>query len=159
MHPIKPIFDKNSRVLILGTMPSPKSRESGFYYMHPRNRFWPVMENILGEKAPQDSAGKAEWLLSHGIALWDVLKSCEIESASDSSIKNPVVNDFGEIFRTADILKVFATGKKAAQLYSRYSEWSKRYPITALLSTSPANCGFNMERLTEDYRRILEFTF
>lgn len=155
VHPLKPIFDKDSRVLILGSMPSPKSRERGFYYMHPQNRFWRVLESVFGEKIPDTNEGKTEWLLKHKIALWDVLKSCEIKSASDASIKNPTVNDFEIIFKTANIKRVFATGKKAAELYNKYSEWAKEYPIEALPSTSPANCRCGLDKLCAEYGKIL----
>ena len=159
VHPLAPVFDKDSRILILGTMPSPKSREYGFYYMHPQNRFWRVMESLFSQEIPNDNDEKRKWLLSHGIALWDVLKSCDIDNASDSSIKNPIVNDFEEIFKTAKIEKVFATGKKSAQLYNKYSKWAEEYPITALLSTSPANCRYSFEDIVNNYSEILKYTY
>ena len=121
IHAFDPVFDSESRILILGTMPSPKSRELGFYYSHPRNRFWPVLAEILGEEVPKTPEEKCDFCLRHKIALWDVLKECDIEGASDSSIKNAVPNDFSEILRTADIKAVFTTGATAGKLYKSFS--------------------------------------
>ena len=101
-HAFNPVFDIESRVLILGTMPSPKSRELGFYYSHPRNRFWPVMAEIFGEEQPKNPNEKEDFVLRHKIALWDVLKECDIDGASDSSIKNAVPNDLSIIFDKAE---------------------------------------------------------
>ena len=158
IHPLKPIYNSDSRILILGTMPSPKSREYGFYYMHPQNRFWRVMENLFGEALiPLSAEDKTKWLLKNRIALWDVLYSCDIESAADSSIKNPVANDLNIIFNSADIKKVYATGKKAAQLYNKYTDFGVKYPISTLPSTSPANCAFSLERLTQEYSQIKKY--
>lgn len=112
-HEFPPVFDENSRVLILGTIPSPKSRERGFYYMHPQNRFWRMLSEVLGEETPADITGRREMCLRRGVALWDVLAECSINGASDSSIKNAVPNRLDTIFQQADIRAVFTTGKKA----------------------------------------------
>lgn len=154
VHTLNPIFDKNSRVLILGTMPSPKSREYGFYYMHPQNRFWRVMGILFDESIPESAEEKTQWLKKHNIALWDVLHSCDIKNAADSTIKNPVINDLGLIFTTSDIKRVFATGKKAAELYNKYCPYAEKYPITTLPSTSPANCAYSLDRLIDEYSKI-----
>ena len=119
VHPLAPIVCPSSRVLILGTMPSPASREAGFYYGHPRNRFWPVMARVFGERVPQTNEERTELILTHGLALWDVLARCEIRGASDASIASPVPNDMRAVLDEAPIEAVFATGATAARLYRR----------------------------------------
>ena len=156
-HAFSPVFDSESRILILGTMPSPKSRELGFYYSHPRNRFWPVLAKIFGEEIPGTPEEKRNFCLRHKIALWDVLKECEIEGASDSSIKNAVPNDISIILNGADIKAVFATGTTAAKLYKKFIEPETKIPATALPSTSPANAKIGIEELAEKYKIILDF--
>ena len=121
IHAFSPVFDSESRILVLGTMPSPKSRELGFYYSHPRNRFWPVLAKLFGEEVPETPEEKADFCLRRKIALWDVLKECDIEGASDSSIKNAVPNDISVILKNADIKAVFTTGATAAKLYKKFS--------------------------------------
>lgn len=156
VHTIAPVYDENSRVLILGSMPSPKSREVGFYYGHPQNRFWRVLAEILNEEVPDDTLAKKSLVLRHHIALWDVLAECEIEGASDSSIKNPKINDMDIIFSRASIKAVFATGAKAAELYQklRKRDWPD---CIKLPSTSAANAAYSKERLKERYRVILDY--
>ncbi|MBR5310149.1 MAG: DNA-deoxyinosine glycosylase [Oscillospiraceae bacterium] len=156
-HAFNPVFDIESRVLILGTMPSPKSRELGFYYSHPRNRFWPVMAEIFGEEQPKNPNEKEDFVLRHKIALWDVLKECDIEGASDSSIKNAVPNDLSIIFDKADIRAVFCTGATAARLYKKYIEPKTNMAAFVLPSTSPANAKMGLGELCEEYRAILEY--
>ena len=116
-HEFQPIYDKDSKVLMLGTMPSPKSREVGFYYGHPRNRFWKVVSDVCGEALPETKEEKIAFALRNHIAVWDVLAGCEIHGADDSSIRNPEPNDMNRILKEADIQAIFATGQKAAQLY------------------------------------------
>ena len=118
IHEIPPVFDAQSRILILGTMPSPKSREAGFYYGHPQNRFWKALAAALRTPVPAPGERRA-YLLWHHIAMWDVLSRCDIIGAADSSIKNPKANDFSAIFAHAGIKKVFCTGITAARLYRR----------------------------------------
>ena len=156
-HAFDPVFDSESRILVLGTMPSPKSRELGFYYSHPRNRFWPVLAEIFGEEIPKTPEEKRDFCLRHKIALWDVLKECEIEGASDSSIKNAVPNDISIILNSADIKAVFATGTTAAKLYKKFIEPETKIPAIALPSTSPANAKVKFEELREEYRKIVEY--
>jgi len=156
-HAFAPVFDSESRILILGTMPSPKSRELGFYYSHPRNRFWPVMANIFGEEIPKTPEYKKAFCLRHKIALWDVLRECDIEGASDSSIKNAVPNDISVILNSADIKAVFATGTTAAKLYKKFIEPKTGIPEVALPSTSPANAKAKFEELAEKYKIILDY--
>ncbi len=155
-HEFPPVFDERSRVLILGTIPSPKSREQGFYYMHPQNRFWRMLCGMLGENIPSDIEGRRQLCLAHGIALWDVLESCEIEGASDNSIRNAKPNDLSRIFRAANIKAVFTTGKKAHELYQRYFSDDPHTEI-CLPSTSPANRTISETEMLEQYSRIAEF--
>ncbi len=157
-HNLKPIYDQNSKIIILGTMPSPKSREIGFYYSHPQNRFWKIMGQVLMQTIPESNEEKRELLLRNGIALWDVLKVCEIQGADDSSISNPVANDLSCIFREADIKAVFTTGKKATEYYNKLCK-SEAYPISPiyLSSTSPANCRIKFEDMVEEYRILRQY--
>ena len=155
IHSIEPIFDAESRVLILGTMPSPKSREVQFYYGHPQNRFWRVLAAVLGEEVPRSVPEKKAMLLRHRIALWDVLAECEITGASDSSIRNPVANDLSVILDHAPVQAVFTTGATAWKLYTRLQKPHTGIEAVRLPSTSPANCAVKMEALTEAYKAIL----
>ena len=155
IHSIEPIFDAESRVLILGTMPSPKSREVQFYYGHPQSRFWRVLAAVLGEELPQSVPEKKAMLLRHRIALWDVLAECEITGASDSSIRNPVANDLSVILDHAPVQAVFTTGATAWKLYTRLQKPHTGIEAVRLPSTSPANCAVKMEALTEAYKAIL----
>lgn len=157
IHPLEPIFDAHSKILILGTMPSPQSRARGFYYAHPQNRFWTVLSRLFAQDIPSDPAGRTGCLLTRGIALWDVLHACEIKNAEDGSIKNPVVNDLSLIFDRADIRAVFTTGRKATELYKRHCQKAFGAPPPHdLPSTSPANCRYTVEVLVECYRELLK---
>ena len=155
IHSIEPVFDAESRVLILGTMPSPKYREVQFYYGHPQNRFWRVLAAVLGEELPQSVPEKKAMLLRHRIALWDVLAECEITGASDSSIRNPLANDLSVILNHAPVQAVFTTGATAWKLYTRLQKPHTGIEAVRLPSTSPANCAVKMEALTEAYKAIL----
>ena len=155
IHSIEPVFDTESRVLILGTMPSPKSREVQFYYGHPQNRFWRVLAAVLGEEVPRSVPEKKAMLLRHRIALWDVLAECEITGASDSSIRNPVANDLSVVLDHAPVQAVFTTGATAWKLYTRLQKPHTGIEAVRLPSTSPANCAVKMEALTEAYKAIL----
>ena len=154
-HEIKPVFDSRSRVLLLGTMPSPVSREQGFYYGHPQNRFWRVLAAIFDEPAPRTIEEKQDILLRHHIALWDVLASCEIEGASDASIRDAQPNDLARVFDVADICAVFATGTKAGELYHKLVEPTLGVPCTTLPSTSPANAKMKLDNLADAYGKAL----
>ena len=167
-HPLEPVWNEQSRVLILGTMPSSKSREAGFYYMHPQNRFWRVLPQVFGEqlsRANGDSDREAavkerrDFLLRHKIALWDVLFSCDIQGAADASIKNAVPNDFHKIFARSKITRVFCAGKTAFSLWNKFcaEQYERRYHLTVecLPSTSPANASWSLERLVEEYSLFL----
>ena len=154
-HEIQPVFDSRSRVLLLGTIPSPASREQGFYYGHPQNRFWRVLGAIFNEPTPRTIEEKRDMLLRHRIALWDVLASCEIEGASDASIRDARPNDLARIFDAADIRAVFATGTKAGELYRKLIEPTLGVPCTTLPSTSPANAKMKLGDLTAAYSKAL----
>lgn len=155
-HTLSPIWDINSKILILGTMPSPKSRKCNFYYAHPQNRFWRVMENLFSLTLSSNEE-KRIFLLSRGIALWDVIKSCDIISASDSSIKNVVPNDLKIITEKCDIKMIFTTGATAHRLYNKFCYPSVMREDICLSSTSPANARKKLIDLTEEYKIILNY--
>lgn len=168
LHAIPPVWDAQSRVLILGTMPSPKSRAAGFFYMHPQNRFWRVLPAVFGEtlalpnNAPNTAAAineRRDFLLRHHLALWDVLLQCDISGASDSSIKNAVPNDFNAIFDGSEIRRVFCTGKTAFALWKKFcaAKYEARFNVKCecLPSTSPANARWTEVLLVREYARIL----
>lgn len=154
-HEIDPVFDERSRVLILGTMPSPRSREQGFFYGHPQNRFWKVLAAVVDEPIPESIPDKKRMLIAHGIALWDVLASCTIQGASDASIRDPRPNDLRLILDRANIQKIFCTGAKATQLYRKLCEPELGIPCEQLPSTSPANAAAKLPQLIETYRAAL----
>ena len=155
VHPIEAVYDKNSKILILGSFPSVKSREYGFFYGHPQNRFWRIVARICNEATPVTNEGKAKFLLNNNIALWDVIESCEIVGSSDSSIKNVKVNDINKILDVADISAVFTNGKTADKLFKSYLEEVTGIKTICLPSTSPANAAWNEERLYEHWKREL----
>lgn len=156
-HTFEPVFDSNSRILILGTFPSVKSRESGFYYGHPQNRFWRIMAQLFSQPTPCSIAEKKRLLLQNRVALWDVAASCEIEGSSDSSMTRVVPNDIPKLLSESEITHVFANGKKAAQLYNRLIYPETGLEIVTLPSTSPANAACGMESLLREWRVILPF--
>lgn len=156
-HTLSPIYDKNSKVLILGTMPSPKSREVGFYYGHSQNRFWKVLADIFNEESLTTIEEKITFLHRHQLALWDVLQSCEIQGADDASIKNPIPNDFTSLLQEANIKAIFTTGKKATDLYMKHCYPKTNIPAIGLPSSSPANRRISYEKLKEEYSKILEY--
>lgn len=155
VHPFPPLFDENSRILILGSFPSVKSREQRFFYGHPQNRFWRVIAAVLECDTPQSIPEKRELLLSRGVALWDSIARCEIEGSSDASIRGVVPNDLSPIFAAADIRQVFCNGKKSHEMYSRYLEPVTGRTAICLPSTSPANAAWSLERLTAVWEEAL----
>lgn len=155
VHTIPPFFPEKSRVLILGSFPSVKSRESGFYYGHPQNRFWRVLAALADVPVPQTIPEKKALLAAQGIALWDVIESCEIVGSADSSIKAVKVNPIGQALRDVGIERVFVNGKTADRLYRQYVEKSAGVPAVCLPSTSPANAAWSLERLTEIWKKVL----
>ncbi len=156
VHPLAPIADEESRVLILGTMPSPKSRERGFYYGHPQNRFWRVLALLFGEEPPTTEEDRTALLKGHRIALWDTLFSCTIEGASDASIRDPVPNDVAGLLKTfPGIRAVFTTGQTAKRFYDRLILPQTGREATVLPSPSPANARMSLSDLLEAYRVLL----
>ena len=156
-HEFDAFYDKNSRVLILGTIPSPKSREQGFYYGHPQNRFWRVLADVMEAEFPETVEERKRFLTHHRIALWDVLASCEIKGASDVSIRNAEPNDMNRILKAADIRTIFTTGAKATELYKKLCMPKCGVKAVRLPSTSPANCSCTYEKLREAYSQICDY--
>ena len=155
-HEFAPIYDEYSQILILGTLPSVKSRENHFYYGHPQNRFWKLLAYLTQAQIPETIEQKKSFLLEHHIAVWDVIKSCEIEGSSDASIRDVIPNDLSEILKIADIQTIYTNGGKAYELYCKYI-----YPVNGikahkLPSTSPANAGYSLDRLKEAWAEIKE---
>ena len=156
VHPIDPVFDENSRILILGSFPSVKSREVQFYYGHPQNRFWKVLASLFHEEIPSDSKGKKDFLLAHRIALWDVIHSCKITGSSDASIKDVTANDLKAILDKAAIQKIYVNGKTAEKLYRKYIEHELHRDCVCLPSTSPANAVYSFEPLLSEWTETNE---
>lgn len=154
IHPIEPVFDQNSRVLILGSFPSVKSREAQFFYGHPQNRFWRVLGALFGEAAGETPQEKTAFLLQHRIALWDVIASCEIVGSADSSIANAAPNDLSVILGKAQITHIFTNGKTADRLYRRHLQRKTGIEAVCLPSTSPANAAWTFDRLTEAWQVV-----
>ena len=153
-HDFEPVFDENSKVLILGTFPSVKSRENQFYYGHPQNRFWKVIAGLTESEVPQTIEEKKKLLLEHGIAIWDVIESCDIIGSSDSSIKNVVSADIERVVANSKIQNIYANGGTAKKLYEKYSQKKTGREIIGLPSTSPANAAYSLERLLECWQEV-----
>ncbi len=153
-HEFGPYYNKDSKILILGSIPSPKSREVGFYYGHPQNRFWLVMSQVFNDVKPITIEDKKDFLKRHNIALWDVLASCDIKGASDSSIKNPIVNDLNCILNNSMIERIITVGKTAHSLYNKYIFPTIKRKAICLPSTSSANCRISVSDLIESYSII-----
>lgn len=153
-HDFEPVFDENSKILILGTFPSVKSRENQFYYGHPQNRFWKVIAGLTESEVPQTIEEKKKLLLEHGIAIWDVIESCDIIGSSDSSIKNVVPADIERVVANSKIQNIYANGGTAKKLYEKYSQKKTGREIIGLPSTSPANAAYSLERLLECWQEV-----
>nr|WP_320027312.1 DNA-deoxyinosine glycosylase [uncultured Acetobacterium sp.] len=147
IHTFEPVYDQKSKILILGTFPSVKSRESCFYYQHPQNRFWKVISALVGWPTPDTIEAEKTLLLENHIAVWDVIYSCDINGSSDSSIKNVVPNDLRALLNTSAIETIYANGGKAFELYNRYCFETTDKAIIKLPSTSPANANYSLEKL------------
>ena len=156
-HPIPPTYDSDSEILILGSFPSPKSRESGYFYGHPQNRFWKVVAAIYDAEVPHTVKEKETFLRSHRIAAWDVIQSCTITGASDSSISDVVANDIRPILQASKIRAIFVNGKTAYKLYQNYIEPVAGRKAICLPSTSPANAAWSLDRLTDAWSIIREY--
>ena len=161
IHPFAPVYSSTSKILILGTIPSPSSRKNEFYYMHPQNRFWLVMQKIFdvefkfkNNEGPKAINERKQFLLNHDIAMWDVIKSCDIIGAGDSSIKNAKENDFHEIFKNCNIEKVFCTGSTAFKYWKILCKDKYKVKAYYLPSTSPANQKYwNNEKLIKKKKK------
>lgn len=156
-HPFPPLYDKNSKILILGSFPSVKSREQNFFYGHPQNRFWKVVSAVMDTDTPVTIEEKSNFLHENHIALWDVIASCDITGSSDSSIKNVVANDLTDILKNADISQIFVNGKTAEKYYNKYIRNTIGREVVCLPSTSPANAGWSVEILVEAWAVIKEY--
>lgn len=153
-HPIAPVYDEHSKILILGSFPSVKSREVMFFYGHPQNRFWRVVAAVFEDIFPETVEERRAFLLRHGIAVWDVIRSCDIAGSSDASIKNVVPNDLREILEAAPIRAIYVNGKTAEKMYRKYTETLTGREAVVLPSTSPANAAWSLERLVEAWSVI-----
>ncbi len=156
LHPIPPVYDRHSRVLILGSFPSVRSREEGFFYGHPQNRFWKVLTAVFSAPVPVSVPEKKAFLLSHGIALWDVIARCEITGSSDASVRNAEPTDLSVILQNASVRRVYCNGTLAYDLYRRYQLPLTGLEAVKLPSTSPANAAWTESRLREAWQVITE---
>lgn len=155
-HTFAPLYNNDSKILILGSFPSVKSRQNGFYYGHPQNRFWKVISSLFNCEIPQTIEDKKDLILNSKAALWDVIESCDIIGSSDSSIQNVIPNDLNIILSNAKVEKIYANGKTAAKLYEKYSQELTGKPIITLPSTSPANAAFTLEKLIKNWEQIID---
>lgn len=155
VHELEPFYDAHSEILILGSFPSPKSREVGFYYGHPQNRFWKILAAVFGESTPESVEEKKLFLTRHRVALWDVIASCEIVGASDGSIRNPVANDLNRLLCRAPIRKILTTGAVAFKLYNKLCYPATERKAVPLPSPSAANCAMPLADLAERYRAAI----
>ena len=155
-HTFEPVFDGESKILVLGSFPSVKSRENNFFYGHPQNRFWKVMADVLNWEVPTTIEEKKEMLLLNHVAVWDVIASCSIQGSSDTSIKDVVVNDFSKILQNSRVERIYVNGGKAYELYHKYAEKLTGIRAIKLPSTSPANAAWSLEKLTKAWSELIE---
>lgn len=156
VHPIPPLYDAQSRILILGSFPSIKSREAMFFYGHPQNRFWPLLARLLGEQAPTSIEEKRALALGHHIALWDSIRSCTITGSSDSSVRDVVSNDLSVILDHSKVGRIYCNGALSHKMYMKYIYPTTGIEAVKLPSTSPANAAYSMDRLEKEWRVITE---
>ena len=147
VHPIEPTYNEHSRVLILGSFPSVKSRELMYFYGHPQNRFWKVVAALFEEEVPETVEARRAFLLKHRIAVWDSIRQCTITGSSDASIKDVIPNDLSPILEAAPIEAIYCNGKKSWEMYHKYIEPQTGRTAIALPSTSPANAAWSLEKL------------
>ena len=147
VHPFEPVVSPDSRILILGSLPSVKSREEGFYYGHPRNRFWPMLAGVFGEAVPADNEARKALVLRHGLALWDVIAACDIDGSSDASVRNAVPVDIARVMQEAPIERIICNGALAGKLYRQHLQPVTGIEAVVLPSTSPANASWSLPRL------------
>ncbi len=157
VHTFEPVFNKQSRVLVLGSLPSVKSREQGFYYGHAQNRFWKVVAALMQKPLPETTGQKKQLLLESRIAVWDVVQECDIIGSSDASIRNVTPTDLKRILDSCDIRAVFANGAAAAKLYEKFQKPLTKRDVITLPSTSPANAAWSLERLLDRWSALLEY--
>ena len=155
-HPLPPFYRKDSRVLILGSFPSVKTREMGFFYGHPQNRFWKVLALLYKEAVPMTIAERKDFLTRHHIALWDVIYSCEIIGSSDASIRNVTPTDLAPILSGAPVRRIFVNGRTAEKMYRKYTETKIGRTALCLPSTSPANAAWSLEKLAGAWKAVPE---
>lgn len=151
-HPFEPVYNNKSKILILGSFPSVKSREINFYYGHPQNRFWKILENIFNEKIQNNIETKKEFLLKYHIALWDTIKSCQITASSDSSIKKATPNNIDKIILNSNIQAIFCNGNTSYKIFLKFYKDKINIPIICLPSSSPANAKYSLENLTNIWK-------
>lgn len=154
IHPIPPLFDRESKTLILGSFPSVKSREAAFFYGHPQNRFWTVSAAVLGCPKPVSVEEKKKMILENRLAMWDVIASCEIEGSADSTIKNVTANDLSVILDNSKVERIIVNGKTAEKFYNKYTYPGTGIKAICLPSTSPANAAWSIEKLVEAWKII-----
>ncbi len=148
-HPFEPIYDKNSKILILGSFPSVKSREASFYYAHTQNRFWKVLQKIYNyNKELITKEDKIKFLLANNTAIWDSIKECDIENSDDSSIKNVIPNDIEKILKNSNVEKIFCNGNKSYEVFKKYHK-NIKFKVDVLPSTSPANARYTLDKLVD----------
>ncbi len=157
IHPFEALYNENSKVLILGSFPSVKSREVSFFYGHPRNRFWKVIPALFGEEEPLTIEKKKELILRRNLALWDSIHSCEITGSSDSSVRNVVPNDISKIIGNSKVSKVFCNGALSHKMYMKYIFPDTKIEAVKLPSTSPANAAYSLDKLIEEWKIIKEY--
>ena len=155
-HPFEPVYSNKSRILILGSFPSVKSREKCFYYLHPQNRFWKLISSIFKDNFPENVEDKKRLILNHRLALWDVINSCDILGSSDSSIQNVKINNINSLITNSNIKIVVFNGKKAYEIYKKYSSFCKDIKYVCLPSTSPANAAYSLEKLCGIWEKYLK---
>ncbi|MBQ7034408.1 MAG: DNA-deoxyinosine glycosylase [Clostridia bacterium] len=155
-HPIEPIYNKESKILILGSFPSVKSRETCFFYGHPQNRFWKVLAAVFGGATPETIEEKKAFLLENKVAVWDVIAACDIEGSADQSIRNVIANDIAPILAESAVEKIYVNGGAAKKLYDRYIYPKVGREARVLPSTSPANAAWSLERLIDVWKNIAE---
>ena len=153
-HPIPPLFDENSKTLILGSFPSVKSREASFFYGHPQNRFWSVLAKVYATDKPLTVDEKKKLVLENNLALWDVIASCEIIGSSDSSISDVTANDLSIIINNSKVDRIFVNGKTAEKYYNKYTYPKTGIKAVCLPSTSPANAAWSLEKLVDAWKII-----
>ncbi len=155
VHTFGPLYNEDSGILILGSIPSPASREVGFYYGHPRNRFWQMLAELYGMPLPESIEEKKALVLSHGLALWDVIEECDIIGASDSSVKNAVPTDIPSLLGKTQIRTILCNGALSKKIYDQYQLPRTGIPAQKMPSTSPANAAWSLERLKETWGKAM----